>query len=196
MRGQVIRSLNKTRSCFSNPTSRFALSYHSRTAVWSSLLRDVRTDGRLQIRNFSDGTKAQADEKMPTENEIETEKSSPTTTSETEPKSPADLNMISVKMPSMHDGMEVGKLTEWCKEVGDKVKVGETLCEIETEVAFVEFEAQASGYLAAKLVEPGDKKILIDEAIALIVHKSEDVKHVQRFLKDYTLSEFLDKWHE
>ena len=60
-----------------------------------------------------------------------------------------------VKMPRLGQDMEQGTLLEWAKSVGEEVKEGEVLAVIETDKAEVAFEAPASGYLVAVLMQPG-----------------------------------------
>ena len=52
-----------------------------------------------------------------------------------------------IVMPKMNLTMEEGVLVEWCKKLGDAVKVDEVLCSIETEKSVAEMESPASGVL-------------------------------------------------
>lgn len=106
------------------------------------------------------------------------------------------LNVIKVELNPLHDGMQVAKLTEWLKPVGSKVKLGDPLCEIETEDAFVEFSCQTNGYLAAQVVPADpDAKVDVGEIIALIVHREDEVGFVQQQLKNHECVEsLLEQW--
>ena len=50
-------------------------------------------------------------------------------------------------MPRLSDTMEEGTLAKWFKKVGDSVKEGEILAEIETDKATMEFESFYDGVL-------------------------------------------------
>jgi pyruvate dehydrogenase E2 component (dihydrolipoamide acetyltransferase) len=60
-----------------------------------------------------------------------------------------------IRMPKLSDTMEEGRLIAWRKKVGDPVKRGEVLAEIETDKADMEFEAYTEGTLAQILVDAG-----------------------------------------
>jgi pyruvate dehydrogenase E2 component (dihydrolipoyllysine-residue acetyltransferase) len=60
-----------------------------------------------------------------------------------------------IRMPKLSDTMEEGRLIAWRKKVGDTVKRGEVLAEIETDKADMEFEAYTEGTLAQIVVEAG-----------------------------------------
>ena len=52
-----------------------------------------------------------------------------------------------INMPRLSDTMEEGTLAKWFKKVGDTVKEGEILAEIETDKATMEFESFHDGIL-------------------------------------------------
>jgi pyruvate dehydrogenase E2 component (dihydrolipoamide acetyltransferase) len=60
-----------------------------------------------------------------------------------------------IRMPKLSDTMEEGRLIAWRKRVGDSVKRGEVLAEIETDKADMEFEAYTEGTVAQIVVEAG-----------------------------------------
>jgi pyruvate dehydrogenase E2 component (dihydrolipoamide acetyltransferase) len=62
---------------------------------------------------------------------------------------------IDVTMPSLGYDMETGKVQAWLKSVGDTVKRGEAIAEIETDKTTVEMEAMAAGTLVEIVVEAG-----------------------------------------
>jgi pyruvate dehydrogenase E2 component (dihydrolipoamide acetyltransferase) len=63
------------------------------------------------------------------------------------------------------------KLTAWLKEVGDKVRRGEALCEVETEKATIEVEANEPGVLV-EIVVAVDEDLNIGDTIAWMEGKS------------------------
>ena len=52
-----------------------------------------------------------------------------------------------INMPRLSDTMEEGTVAQWFKKVGDSIKEGEILAEIETDKATMEFEAFYEGEL-------------------------------------------------
>ena len=66
---------------------------------------------------------------------------------------PEALATTEVVLSPLYEGMEVAKLTDWIVNVGDKVANEQPLCEVETEMAFVDIGANHDGYLAKILVE-------------------------------------------
>ena len=52
---------------------------------------------------------------------------------------------VLVRMPKMSDTMTEGVVVKWHKKVGDAVKSGELLAEIETDKATMEFESYEAG---------------------------------------------------
>lgn len=65
--------------------------------------------------------------------------------------------MIEYKMPSLGADMEDGTLVTWLKKVGDVVKRGEIIAEVETQKGVMELENYDDGVLAEIVVEPGSK---------------------------------------
>jgi len=80
-----------------------------------------------------------------------------------------------VKMPKMSDTMTEGVLAKWHKKVGDKVKSGDVLAEIETDKATMDFESYQDGTLLYIGVEEG-QAVPIDAVIAVLGKEGEDYK--------------------
>ncbi|NNU34086.1 pyruvate dehydrogenase [Mucilaginibacter sp. S1162] len=80
-----------------------------------------------------------------------------------------------VKMPKMSDTMTEGVVAKWHKKVGDKVKSGDVLAEIETDKATMDFESYQDGVLLFIGVEEG-KSVPVDEVIAVLGKEGEDYK--------------------
>src|ERR1700756_1278709 len=80
-----------------------------------------------------------------------------------------------VKMPKMSDTMTEGVLAKWHKKVGDKVKSGDVMAEIETDKATMDFESYQDGTLLYIGVEEG-KAVPVDALIAIIGKEGEDYK--------------------
>ena len=79
-----------------------------------------------------------------------------------------------ILMPRLSDTMTEGVIAAWHKKVGDKVKKGDLLAEIETDKATMELESYKDGTL---LHLGGDKgaKILVDELLAIVGKDGEDI---------------------
>ncbi|MFJ9365215.1 dihydrolipoamide acetyltransferase family protein [Nocardia sp. NPDC101769] len=75
--------------------------------------------------------------------------------------------MPEVTMPRLSDTMEEGIVSAWLKQVGDQVKAGEILAEIETDKALMELEAYEDGVLEQIIAEPGTT-VAIGEPIAIL----------------------------
>ncbi|MGH6855769.1 MAG: biotin/lipoyl-containing protein, partial [Aestuariivirga sp.] len=76
--------------------------------------------------------------------------------------------MPNILMPALSPTMEEGKLAKWLKNVGDKVKSGDVLAEIETDKATMEVEAIDEGPLTAILVPAGTENVKVNTPIAVI----------------------------
>ncbi len=79
-----------------------------------------------------------------------------------------------VRMPKLSDTMTEGVVAEWHKKVGDAVKSGELLAEIETDKATMEFESFQDGVLLHIGVEKG-KGAPVDSILAILGKKGEDI---------------------
>jgi pyruvate dehydrogenase E2 component (dihydrolipoamide acetyltransferase) len=79
-----------------------------------------------------------------------------------------------ILMPRLSDTMTEGVIAAWHKKVGDKVKKGELLAEIETDKATMELESYKDGTL---LHIGGDKgsKIQVDDLLAILGNPGEDI---------------------
>ncbi|MBI5116991.1 2-oxo acid dehydrogenase subunit E2 [Candidatus Poribacteria bacterium] len=72
-----------------------------------------------------------------------------------------------VVMPKLSDTMEEGRIIKWLKKVGDSVREGEPLLDVETDKADIEVEAFDTGILLEITVEEGET-IKVGEKIGLI----------------------------
>ncbi len=80
-----------------------------------------------------------------------------------------------VKMPKMSDTMTEGVLAKWHKKVGDKIKAGDVIAEIETDKATMDFESFQEGVLLYIGVEEG-KAVPVNGVIAVMGQEGEDYK--------------------
>jgi pyruvate dehydrogenase E2 component (dihydrolipoamide acetyltransferase) len=78
-----------------------------------------------------------------------------------------------IRMPKMSDTMTEGVIAEWHKKVGDTVKSGDVLAEVETDKATMDLEAYDEGTLLYIGVEKG-QSVPIDAVIAIVGAAGED----------------------
>ncbi|TMJ41978.1 MAG: pyruvate dehydrogenase complex E1 component subunit beta [Alphaproteobacteria bacterium] len=81
--------------------------------------------------------------------------------------------MPNILMPALSPTMEEGKLAKWLKKVGDSVKSGDVIAEIETDKATMEVEAVDEGKLTQILVPEGAENVKVNTPIAVILGEGE-----------------------
>ena len=82
-----------------------------------------------------------------------------------------------IRMPKMSDTMEEGVISNWLKKVGDEIKSGDILAEVETDKATMELESYDDGHLLHIGVKNGES-VPVDGVIAIIGEKSENIKNI------------------
>jgi pyruvate dehydrogenase E1 component beta subunit len=80
-----------------------------------------------------------------------------------------------ILMPALSPTMTEGKLSRWLKGVGDEVRAGDVIAEIETDKATMEVEAVDEGKLARILVDEGTEGVPVNTPIAVLSMNGEDV---------------------
>jgi pyruvate dehydrogenase E2 component (dihydrolipoamide acetyltransferase) len=85
-------------------------------------------------------------------------------------------------MPRMSDTMEEGVIASWLKKVGDEVKSGEVLAEVETDKATMELESYEDGILLYVAVKEKDA-VPVDGVIAIIGEKDEKIEDILKEVK-------------
>ena len=75
--------------------------------------------------------------------------------------------MTEVLMPALSPTMTEGKLARWLKNVGDDVRAGDIIAEIETDKATMEVEAVDEGRLEKILVAEGTDSVAVNTPIAV-----------------------------
>src|SRR5579871_1966314 len=83
-----------------------------------------------------------------------------------------------ILMPALSPTMTEGKLARWLKKVGDEVRAGDVIAEIETDKATMEVEAVDEGKLARILVEEGAEGVAVNTPIAVLAGDGEDASAV------------------
>jgi pyruvate dehydrogenase E2 component (dihydrolipoamide acetyltransferase) len=79
-----------------------------------------------------------------------------------------------IKMPRLSDTMTEGTVATWLKKVGDTIKEGDILAEIETDKATMEFESFNSGTLLHIGINEG-QSAPVDSLLAIIGKEGEDI---------------------
>ena len=80
-----------------------------------------------------------------------------------------------IRMPKLSDTMTEGVVSAWHKKIGDVVKSGELLADIETDKATMEFESFQEGTLLYIGVDKG-KTAPVDSVLAIVGKPGEDIK--------------------
>ena len=80
---------------------------------------------------------------------------------------------IDVLMPALSPTMQEGTLAKWHVKVGDTVKSGDVIAEIETDKATMEVEAVDEGKVDAILVEEGAQNVKVNTPIARLAEEGE-----------------------
>lgn len=81
-----------------------------------------------------------------------------------------------VVMPSFGDDDSLARVTKWFKKVGDRVKVGDVLAEVESDKALMELEAYADGILLH--VVQVEQEVPVNGLLAIIGDEQTDVRAI------------------
>lgn len=73
-----------------------------------------------------------------------------------------------VRLPNLGDSISHAKLTVWLKKVGEPVRRGEIIAEVETDKTSVEIEAPDDGVLASIEVQAGTEDVAVNQLLALL----------------------------
>src|ERR1700761_1368677 len=80
---------------------------------------------------------------------------------------------INILMPALSPTMTEGKLAKWHVKVGDTVKSGQVVCEIETDKATMEVEAVDEGKVGQIIVPEGTEGVAVNAVIAVLLGEGE-----------------------
>jgi len=114
------------------------------------------------------------------------ETSAPAASTSTSAASPAlDVTAMEevVLMPRLSDTMTEGVIAGWQKKVGDTVKKGEVLADIETDKATMELESYKDGVLLYQGAQAGEK-ILVNDLLCIIGKEGLDVNAIVAAVKN------------
>src|SRR5271170_6312434 len=80
-----------------------------------------------------------------------------------------------ILMPALSPTMTEGKLARWVKQVGEDIRAGDVIAEIETDKATMEVEAVDEGKLAQILVPEGTEGVPVNTPIAVMAVNGEAI---------------------
>jgi pyruvate dehydrogenase E2 component (dihydrolipoamide acetyltransferase) len=87
-----------------------------------------------------------------------------------------------IRMPKMSDTMEEGVIAQWLKKVGDKIKPGDILAEVETDKATMELESYDEGILLHIGVKEKDA-VPVNGVIAVLGEEGENIDDILKDMK-------------
>jgi pyruvate dehydrogenase E2 component (dihydrolipoamide acetyltransferase) len=87
------------------------------------------------------------------------------------------VDILKLEMPALSPTMSEGTIAKWLKKEGDKVEIGDVVCEIQTDKATVGYESQEEGYIAKILSQEGAASP-IGGLIGIMVEEEEDISKV------------------
>ncbi len=104
-------------------------------------------------------------------------------------------NVKVITMPRLSDTMTTGTVATWLKKVGDEVKEGDILAEIETDKATMEFESFNSGTLLFIGINEGESAP-VDSVLAIIGPAGTDITGIAENYKVNSIVETSNKKEE
>lgn len=142
----------------------------------TALVAENSGGGAAKTSTETPAPAAELSKELPQENKEETPKESP----KEEPAKPAasavDISKMEevVLMPRLSDTMTEGVIALWHKKVGDPVKKGEVLAEIETDKATMDLESYKDGTLLYQGAKDGEK-IAVNQLLCIIGKEGTDI---------------------
>lgn len=124
------------------------------------------------ITDGSEVREEQLTQQITTEDGVQESSSAKIATSELPPH-------VILEMPALSPTMNQGNIAKWIKKEGDKIEVGDVICEIETDKATLEYECLEEGFLAKILAPEGSKDVALGQPIAITVEDSNDIEAVK-----------------
>ncbi|MBV68525.1 MAG: hypothetical protein CMJ08_01825, partial [Pelagibacterales bacterium] len=90
---------------------------------------------------------------------------------------------VAILMPALSPTMTEGNVAKWLKKVGDEIKSGDIIAEVETDKATMEVEAIDDGVLAKIVHNDGAENISVNSLIGVISIDDETEEDIELFLK-------------
>ncbi|HSI90656.1 MAG TPA: biotin/lipoyl-containing protein, partial [Adhaeribacter sp.] len=159
----------------------------------SDLLKEGESGAEKTVAEKEEKPETAAGDKKEPEAETETEKEEPAEEeAEEESEASADVNATVIRMPKMSDTMTEGVIESWQKKVGDKVKSGDVLAEVQTDKATMDLESYEDGTLLYIGVEAG-QAAPIDSVLAIIGEEGADYEQLLKGGKKKTAAKTSGK---
>lgn len=157
------------------------------TAPVDSLLAIIGNAGEDISGLLSGGSaapEAKAETPAPAETKSEEKAEAPKAEAKSETAAPAGLpkGVVVVTMPRLSDTMTEGTVATWLKKVGDEIKEGDILAEIETDKATMEFESFNAGTLLSIGIQEG-QSAPVDSVLAIIGPAGTEVSGIAENFK-------------
>lgn len=92
---------------------------------------------------------------------------------------------IPILMPALSPTMTEGNVATWIKKVGDKIKPGDIIAEVETDKATMEVEAIDEGVLASIIYKDGSEGVAVNSLIGVITLENENENDVKGFIDKF-----------
>ena len=80
-----------------------------------------------------------------------------------------------ILMPALSPTMTEGTINKWLVKIGDEVKSGDVLAEIETDKATMEIEAVDEGKITDILIKEGTEGVQVNSVIAILNGSSKNI---------------------
>jgi pyruvate dehydrogenase E2 component (dihydrolipoamide acetyltransferase) len=80
---------------------------------------------------------------------------------------------VDIFLPALSPTMEKGTIVRWLKRIGEPVRVGEVLLEVETDKATLEIEALAAGTLTSIIFQEGATDVPVNVSLGTIIEMNE-----------------------
>lgn len=84
-------------------------------------------------------------------------------------------------LPKLGMNMDIATIIAWHKQVGDSVRAGDVLADVETDKATIELEAEATGIIRKLLIDEG-AQASVNQPIAIIGDADEDISAIEQRL--------------
>ena len=93
-----------------------------------------------------------------------------------------------ILMPKLGNSVEECLITEWLKNEGDTIDVGDIICTVETDKAAVDVEASAAGVIL-KILYPEGEEVPVLKPIVIVGELGEDISNLVTSVLDKISSE-------
>ncbi|MEW5817593.1 MAG: dihydrolipoamide acetyltransferase family protein [Spirochaetota bacterium] len=89
---------------------------------------------------------------------------------------------VEIKMPPLSQTTDTVRILQWLVKVGDTVKKGDPLCEVETDKVTMEVESFASGTILEIFPKAGEE-VAVDSVIAMLGEEGQEPEDIGRKIK-------------